>query len=32
MTTEDKIVKYAKYAGGAIIAFLLLKEVIKKKL
>ena len=32
MTTEEKIVKYAKYAGGAIIAFLLLKEVIKKKL
>jgi hypothetical protein len=32
LTTEQKIVKYAKYAGGAIIAFLLLKEVIKKKL
>jgi hypothetical protein len=32
LTLEQKIIKYAKYAGGAIIAFLLLKEVIKKKL
>lgn len=32
LTTEQKILKYAKYAGGAILAFLLLREVIRKKL
>lgn len=31
-TTEQKLVRYAKYAGGAIIAFLLIREVIRKKL
>ena len=32
LTTEQKIVKYAKYVGGAVIAYLLLREVIRKKL
>jgi hypothetical protein len=32
LTLEQKIVKYAKYAGGAVLAFLLLREVIRKKL
>ena len=31
-TLEQKIVRYAKYAGGAVIAFLLVREVIRKKL
>lgn len=32
LTTEQKIVKYAKYIGGAVIAYLLLREIIRKKL